>query len=94
MQGLFQPRPPALLAIVLKLAVMPALAIGLGYAFGLSGMNLAVVATCASVPTASNAYVLARQMGGDAPLFAQILTQQTILAAMTMPIVIAIASAF
>ncbi len=55
-------------------------------------MNLAVVAICASVPTASNAYVLARQMGGDAPLFAQILTLQTIVAAVTMPIVIALAS--
>lgn len=93
LQGLFKPQPPALLALVLKLVGMPALAIGLGLAFGLSGMNLAVVATCASVPTASNAYVLARQMGGDAPLFAQILTLQTIAAALTMPIAIALATA-
>ena len=38
----------------------------------------------------SSAYVLARQMGGDAPLLAQIITLQTILAAITMPIAIAI----
>ena len=38
----------------------------------------------------SSAYVLARQMGGDAPLLAQIITLQTILAAITMPIVIAL----
>jgi predicted permease len=93
LQNLLRPHAPALLSLVLKLAVMPALAVAFGKAFGLTGMSLMVVAICASVPTASNAYVLARQMGGDAPLFAQILTQQTILAAITMPIIIAIASA-
>ena len=40
----------------------------------------------------SSAYVLARQMGGDAPLLAQIITLQTILAAVTMPIAIALAA--
>ena len=35
---------------------------------------------------------MARQMGGDAPLLAQIITLQTILAALTMPVVIALVS--
>jgi hypothetical protein len=35
---------------------------------------------------------MARQMGGDAPLLAQIITLQTILAAITMPVVIALSS--
>jgi predicted permease len=51
-----------------------------------------VVACCGSVPTSSSAYVLARQMGGDAPLLAQILTLQTILAAATMPFFITLAA--
>ena len=38
-------------------------------------------AACSAVPASSSAYVLARQMGGDAPLLAQIITLQTILAA-------------
>jgi malonate transporter len=42
------------------------------------------------VPTSSSAYVLARQMGGDAPLLAHIITLQTVLAALTMPVVIAL----
>jgi predicted permease len=42
------------------------------------------------VPTSSSAYVLARQMGGDAPVLAQIITLQTILAVITMPIAIAL----
>ncbi len=60
------------------------------FAFGLSGANLVIVAACSAVPASSSAYVLARQMGGDAPLLAQIITLQTILAAVTMPIVIAL----
>ena len=76
--------------MVLKLVVMPAIAIALGLAFGLSGASLGVVACCAAVPAASNAYILARQLGGDAPLMAQILTLQTMLAVFTMPVVIAL----
>jgi malonate transporter len=71
---------------------MPAVAVGLALLFGLSGTNLAVVVCCTAVPTSSSGYVLARQMGGDAPLLAQIITLQTILAAVTMPVVIALAA--
>jgi malonate transporter and related proteins len=51
--------------------------------------GLVIVAICSAVPTSPSAYVLARQMGGDAPLLAQIITLQTMLAAATMPIAIA-----
>ncbi|MBN9586841.1 MAG: AEC family transporter [Afipia sp.] len=90
LKGVLRPEAPAILACALKLLVMPAMAISLGLAFGLSGANLAIVACCSSVPTASSAYVLARQMGGNAPLVAEILTLQTIIAVITMPIVIAL----
>ena len=85
-----RPRAATLVATGLKLVVMPALAIGLGVLFGAHRTGLAVIACCAAVPTASNAYVLARQMGGDAPLMAEILTVQTIAAAVTMPAVLAL----
>jgi hypothetical protein len=90
LRGVLRPEAPALLACTLKLVMMPVIAISLGHAFGLSGPNLAIVACCASVPTASSAYVLARQMGGNAPLVAEILTLQTALAVITMPIAIAL----
>lgn len=90
LKSVLRPEAPAVLACVLKLVVMPVIAISLGRAFGLSGENLAIVACCASVPTASSAYVLARQMGGNAPLVAEILTLQTVLAVITMPIAIAL----
>lgn len=88
LKGVLRPDAPAILACVLKLIVMPAFAIAFALAFGLSGPNLVIVACCASVPAASSAYVLARQMGGDAPLVAEVLTLQTALAVITMPIII------
>jgi malonate transporter and related proteins len=88
--GIFRPSLAAGVAVFLKLVLMPILAVVLALWFGLSGPNLAIVAACSAVPAASSAYVLARQMGGDAPLLAQIITLQTILAALTMPIAIAL----
>ena len=90
LEGLFRPSLAAGVAVFLKLVLMPVIAVALALRFGLSGSNLAVVTVCSAVPTSSSAYVLARQMGGDAPLLAQIITLQTILAAVTMPIAIAL----
>lgn len=92
LEGLLRPSLAASIAVFLKLFLMPALAVALALWFGISGPGLVVVAVCSSVPTSSSAYVLARQMGGDAPLLAQIITLQTILAAVTMPVVIALVS--
>src|SRR6266436_8361513 len=88
--GILRPSLAAGVAVFLKLVLMPILAVGLALWFGLSGSNLAIVTACSAVPVSSSAYVLARQMGGDAPLLAQIITLQTILAAITMPIAIAL----
>lgn len=41
-----------------------------------------------AVPTAANGYVVARQMGGDADLYADILTWQTVLAVVSIPFVL------
>lgn len=83
-------KPLTVPTCALKLVVMPAIAIGIALALGLGGANLAVIACCTAVPAASNSYVLARQLGGDAPLMAQIITIETMLAAATLPIAIAL----
>jgi predicted permease len=57
-------------------------------AVGLSGMAFVVAIVCAAVPTAMNGYVLARQMGGDAPMLATTTTLQTFLSALTVPALI------
>jgi malonate transporter and related proteins len=90
LEGMFRPSLAASVTLFLKLILMPVLAVTLALWFGLSGSNLAIVTACSAVPASSSAYVLARQMGGDAPLLAQIITLQTILAAITMPIAIAL----
>ena len=90
LEGLFRPSLAASVAVFLKLVLMPVLGVALALWFGISGTSLVIVAVCSAVPTSSSAYVLARQMGGDAPLLAQIITLQTILAAITMPIAIAL----
>jgi predicted permease len=89
-RSLARPRPVHLLALALKLVAMPVIAGSLARSFGISGADLAVVVIAASVPTASAAYLLARQLGGDAPLMAEILTQQTVAAAITMPVMLAL----
>ena len=78
----------------LKLVVTPLLALALALAFGMSGPALLACLVCAGVPTAMSGYVLARQMGGDAPLLAAAITVQTVLSAITLPGVILVAQQF
>lgn len=89
---LWRPRASVVTAVFLKLAVMPMITLGLALWFGLGGPALAVVAIASSVPSAPGAYILARQMGGDAPLYAHILTMQTVFALVTIPVVLAFVS--
>jgi malonate transporter and related proteins len=76
---------PVLLATFLKLLVMPVFMAVWLWVLGVSGEAAAVAILCGAVPTGSGAYVLARQMGGDAPMIASILTLQVICAAITIP---------
>jgi predicted permease len=92
LEGLLRPNVAAAIGVFLKLILMPVLGIALALWFGLSGQNLVIVTACSAIPASSSAYVLARQMGGDAPLLAQIITLQTILAAITTPVAIALVS--
>jgi hypothetical protein len=73
-----------------KLLVFPLAILGLGAGVGLSGAEFAVAMVFGAAPTASSAYTLARQMGGDAELMATIITLQTILAFATMPVTLAL----
>lgn len=81
-------RFPVLAATVLKLLAMPLLMLLCLKAFAVSGPAFGVALLCGAVPTGSGAYVLARQMGGDAPLVANILTLQVICAAVTIPLIL------
>ncbi|WEX87426.1 AEC family transporter [Sinorhizobium garamanticum] len=83
-----RPSGAAMLAVALKLIVMPAFMVGAGALLGIRGDALLVIALGAAVPTAMNGYLLAKQMGGDAELYAAVATIQTAVSFFTIPLVL------
>ena len=69
---------------------MPAIALGLAWTLGLSDGAAKALVTFHALPTAPAAHILARQLGGDALLMAGMLTAQTALAVVTLPLWIAL----
>lgn len=81
-----KPKPIVLLPALLKLILFPLVIYALATTFGITGMPLTLMVLGASVPTAMNGYVLARQLGGDARLYSAVVTVQTVLSIVTLPI--------
>lgn len=77
----------ALIAVVtlIKVVLVPACALWLGTRFSLRPDALATVMLFAALPTASSAYILAVQMGGNGPLVAQAITVSTVTTIVTLP---------
>ncbi len=73
---------------VVRLIGMPLLMFAGAWLFGVRGLPLTVAVLAGAVPTASSSYVLARQMGGDAPLMANLITVQVIVSVVTLPLMI------
>ena len=91
LNALRRPGPALTSALLLKLALMPVLGFGFASLMGVEGPAFTAVMIAMSVPSAGGSYLLARQMGGDAKLMAEILTLQTLAAAVTMPIALLVA---
>jgi hypothetical protein len=68
-----------------RLIAAPLLAFVFAKLFMLTPNAMLVALICYGVPTASGSYLLARQIGGDAPLMAAIITAQTLGAMLTLP---------
>ena len=83
---------PVLLSLVLKGLVLPLMVWQAGRWTGLEGAPLAISVVYAALPPAPASYVLARQMGGDAPLVASMLSAQTLAAAVILPLWIMVTS--
>lgn len=73
-------------SLVLKLALLPAVAWGTTSLLGVDGMPQVIGIFWLALPAAPSAYVLARAMGGDAPLIAACVTAQLMGAILTLPI--------
>ena len=71
-----------------KLIVMPPLMWGLCVLFGGDHLAQGVAMLCGAAPGAAAAYLLARQMGGDAPLMAGIIALTTVGSALMMPVLL------
>lgn len=87
-------RPAALIRLdrgvwatnLIKLVLMPTLVLGLALVLRLDPVSRDVALLFAALPTATSAYILARQLGGDAELMAALITGQTLLAMVTLPL--------
>lgn len=79
-----------LFSILIKLMLFPVIAWLIGLLFGLSSMAATTLIIFATIPTATSAYILARQLGGDAPLMAAIITAQTLISMLSIPFWLAV----
>ena len=78
------------MASAIKLLLLPVLTAVFALLLGMDGMPLTVAVLFNALPCAASAYILSRQMGGDHPLMAAIITVQTLLAALTLPLVLVV----
>ncbi len=74
---------PLLASSALKLVFYPIVAYGLTIAFGFDQQTQMVILIFSAVPTASSAYILAKNMGGDHQLMSRIITFQTLFSSVT-----------
>ena len=73
-----------------KLVALPAIAFTLGQFAGLSPLERQIAVVLAAVPTAPSAYILAMQMSGRGASVAMLISSGTLLAAVTLPLWIAL----
>ncbi len=85
---------PVAVASVCKFVALPVAAWLVGHALGLSGAALTVALLFQALPTSSASYLMARQLGGDAPLMAGITALQTLAAMAAVPLVVGLLDAW
>jgi hypothetical protein len=75
----------------LKLVAMPALTAVMLWVFGVEGLTAAIALLFMASPTATSSYILARQLGGDATLMAGVITLQTAVSMVSLPVILTLA---
>lgn len=73
---------------VAKFLLMPAVTVLTCHVLNLRGEAAIAAILFQALPTASSSYIMARQLGGDAPLIAGIIAGQTLLAGVALPAVV------
>lgn len=82
---------PVAVSCVGKMIIFPIGIVLLSQLMGLSQFEMTIALLFGASPAASSAYTLARQLGGDAPLMAGIVTIQTALSFLSLPATIMLA---
>jgi predicted permease len=75
-------------ASFIKLGLMPIVAFALCAVLALDVESAEIIWLYAALPTATSSYILARQLGGDAPMMAAIITGQTLISMISIPVVL------
>ena len=77
-----------LVASAVKLVVLPMTTYFLLSCFDVQGLEASIAVLFNALPTATSAYILASQYGGDAQLMARLITVQTLLSMFSLPLVL------
>lgn len=77
-------------ATVLKLFISPLLSLAAARLLGLDPLAATIAVLCGALPPAPASYIMARRLGGDHQLMAALITVNTLLAAVTMPLFLAL----
>ncbi|GHC62270.1 AEC family transporter [Limoniibacter endophyticus] len=85
---LWSVRFPLWFPILVKLLVFPVLMMAVAIVTGVKSDNLIYLTLCVAVPATTHGYLLARQLGGDAQLYAVITAWQTALSFITIPLML------
>ncbi len=85
-RGLVADLKPMSFAAVGKLAVFPVTVLAAALVIGLPPLHAQIALIYGALPAGVAAYTLARQLGGNAPLMAAMITVQTLLAFVIMPL--------
>ncbi len=77
-------------SVLVKLTLVPVIALAICYLFGVDADARFGLVLLAGSPTAGSAYIMARQMGGNAPLVANVITAQVAGSLLSLPLLIAL----
>ncbi len=92
LRDLRHPNKPLILTCIIKLLLLPAIALTLALFAQLDEFSLFAIIFITSVPTAAGGYAIARIMGGDASFYASAAAFQVLVSFITMPIWVYIVS--
>ena len=87
-ERLFRHSTALVFGVVFRMMFGPAIFLAVATGFGLAQTEVLIGIIVLVGPAASNGYILAKKMGGDADLYADILAWQTILSMLILPLLI------